>query len=118
MQLQIAFEACALELHLPRRETGRDGKWKTQRSTEEIVISDCSENRWSAPGSQNLEDDAGNKQGNREVNDDRMLRVSRQDCGFEIERIDRSRHQRICGHTHFSTTIVPVIFRWTEQKYS
>jgi len=99
VQPQVAFQCRAFELPLPRSQASGDCEWDGQRGAEEIVIGDRRKSRLLAPDCQYFEDSAGDKERNREMNDDRMLGVSGQERGLDVEGIrGRSKEQ---FHNHF-----------------
>jgi len=60
-----------------------------ERGAEKIVISNRCENRLLAPDCQDFEGGARNKERNRKMNYDRMLRVACEERGLQIEGIRR-----------------------------
>src|SRR5436305_5500344 len=113
MDSQVPFQRSTLELPLPGQDTGRDGKRDTDRRREKIEVGDRSKNRLFPPERQDFKHCTHNKQRDRKMNEHRVLRMRGKQRSFEIERIYS---QNQCFH--FSTTILPVILGWTEQKYS
>ena len=71
----------------PRAKAGRDRKWDGRRGAHEIVKGDRGKNRTLALQRQSIEDNACDKEGNRKMNDDRMLCVPREERCLEIESV-------------------------------
>ena len=106
---QIPFQRRAFELPSPRGQAGCNSKRNGNRRREKIEIGGCCEGRLFPPYRQNLEYCARDKKRDWEMDNDRVLRVRRQNGGLEIERIQGRRNRRNHERIHFSTTIVPVI---------
>jgi hypothetical protein len=87
MKPQIAFERRAFELPLPRAEAGRDGQRDGYRRPNEIEIANCGQDRFLAPDRKDVEDNACNEEGNRKMNNHRMLGVPCEERRLQIERI-------------------------------
>ena len=104
MEAQISFQCRAFELPSPCSETGRDCEWQAQRRAKEIEIGYRCEDRLFTPDRQDLEDGACYKQRDRKMNEDRMLRVWRQNCRLEIERPGGNPPSH--GRIHFSTRLL------------
>ena len=75
------------------------------------------------PDGQNFESSAGDKERDWKMNDNGMLSMSGEQRRLQIKRIRGSRTGEKYFHVglriprrYFSTTIVPVILGWTEQK--
>ena len=87
MQPQIAFERRAFELPSPRAEARSDCQRDGYRRPDEIEITHSCQDRFLAPDREDVEDSAGNEQGNRKMNNHRVLRMPCKERGLEIERI-------------------------------
>ena len=108
MQAQVSFKSRTFQLPLPRDQPARNGHRRGERSCEKIIVCGL-RHRWiPSPDREEIKRHADNEQGDRKMNDYRVLRVFCQQGCFEVKRV------HVAGG--YLAMICAVIRGWMEQK--
>src|SRR6266446_3140833 len=117
MQEQISFKFRAFQLPLPCRQPGGNGHWCRQRGRHKIIVCSLYHCWIPSPDPEQIKRHTDDEQGDRKMNDYRVLRVFCKQGRFEVKRMHMVFGEASSNGCLLSPPTVSCVLKWAASSF-